>query len=109
QARLRQADAAGRHRVSALVDGAHRDCEALPLLAYPVRRRHLAVGEVEDARIARADPELAVERVRRETGEPALDNEGGDALVALGSVDGGKHQEVVRGVGQTDPDLAAIE
>ena len=39
EARLREPDGAGGHRVAALVDGAHRDEEALALLADPVLER----------------------------------------------------------------------
>ena len=39
----------------------------------------------------------------------ALDDEGGDPLVAGGLVDGGEDEEVVSRVGQADPDLAAVE
>src|SRR5690606_7598525 len=42
-------------------------------------------------------------------GEAALDDEGGDALVPGGLVDGGEDQEVVGCIGQADPDLGAVE
>ena len=42
-------------------------------------------------------------------GNAALDDEGRDPLVALRAVDGGEDEEVVGGVGQADPDLAAVE
>jgi hypothetical protein len=80
ETRLRETDRAGRDGVATLVDGAHRDQEALP--SSPIRfspARH--VVEVDQAGVARTDPELAVERAGRQARHPALDHEGGDALV----------------------------
>ena len=109
QARLRQPHRAGGHGVAPLVDRAHGDRETLALLADPVGHRHLAVREGEDAGVAGPHPELAVQRIGREAGEAALDDERGDSLVAEAPVNRGEDQEGVGGIGQADPDLAAVE
>ncbi len=50
-----------------------------------------------------------MQRVAAEARERALDDEGGDALVPGALVDGGEDEEVVRRIGQRDPDLRAVE
>ena len=59
-----------------------RDLVALADLAEDVRRGHAAVLEDELARAARADAELVLLLADRESGDPALDEERGDAAVA---------------------------
>ena len=69
----------------------------------------MALREIEDPGVAGAHAELAMEGLGGEAGEPALDDERRDALMPHGLVDGREHQEVVRGVCEADPDLAAVE
>ena len=64
EARLGEPDGAGGDGEPALVDRAHRDQEALALLADPVLDRHAHVVEVDQAGVAGPDAELAVERAR---------------------------------------------
>ena len=106
---LGEADRAGRDGEPALVDGAHRDEEALALLADPVLDGHRHVVEVDEPRVAGPDAELAVEGAGRQTRHPALEHERGHALVLPGPVDRREDQEVVGEVGQGDPDLLAVE
>ena len=78
EARLGEADGARGNRVPPLVDGAHRDQEALALLADPVLDRDADVLEVDEAGVAGADPQLAVERPGGQPGHAPLHDERGD-------------------------------
>src|SRR6478609_99396 len=109
ETRLGKADRTSRDREPTLVDRAHRDRKTLALLADPVLDRDRHVVEIDQPRIARPDPELAVERAGRQPGHPALEHEGGHALVLLAPVDRGEDQEMVGDVRQRDPDLLAVE
>ena len=100
EAGLGEPDGAGRDGEPALVDGAHRDEEALALLADPVLLGHEHVVEVDQPGVAGPDAELAVERAGRQARHPALEQERGHALVLLRAVDRGEDEEVVGDVGQ---------
>ena len=55
QARLGETHRSRGHRVSTLVDGAHRDGEALALLADPMLERHPHPVERDGPGVARMD------------------------------------------------------
>src|SRR6266540_2833025 len=109
QGGLAETDGPRRNGVAALVDRAHRDEEALALLAHAILQRHLAVVEVDDAGVAGSNAELAVQRRRGEAAEPPLDDEGRDGPMTLRPVQRGEDEEVVGDVRQADPDLLAVE
>src|SRR5664280_2926664 len=92
-----------------LVDGAHRDEESLALLADPVLDRHDHVVEGDEPGVPGPDPQLAVERPGRQAGHPPLQHEGGHPSVLPAPVNCREEQEVIREIGQADPDLRAVE
>src|SRR5262245_29381430 len=102
-----------RHRVAAVLEGEHRDLEALPLRPHPVLRGNLDVLEGEAAGVAGEDPPLLLHRVRAEALEGALHDEGGEpavvALLLLLLVGPRDDEEVVGDVGEADPDLLPVE
>src|SRR5205085_5085215 len=91
------------HGVAPLLQGEHRDLEALALLADHVLGGHADLLQGEVAGVARAYAHLAVNRPRREPLHPALDDEAGHAcVVALPSlllVRPAEEEEVVGHVG----------
>jgi len=109
EAGLGQTHGAGGDRETALVDGAHRDDETLAFLTDPVLDRDRHVVEVDDARVAGPDAQLAVEGPGRQAVHSPLEHEGRDALVLLRPIDRCEDEEVVGQVGEADPDLLAIE
>ena len=81
QARLRQPDRPGCDREATLVDGAHGDTEALPLLADAILDRDPNIVHVDAPGIARMDAHLAVDGLGREALHATFQHERRDALV----------------------------
>ena len=106
---LGEADGAGSDGEPPLIDGAHRDQEALAFLADAVLLGDPDVIEVDEPGVAGADAELAVERAGGKPVHAPFDDERGHALVPLLAVDRGEDQEVVGEVRQADPDLLPVE
>src|SRR6185503_5342670 len=86
---LGEADRSRGDGVPALVDRAHRDEEAVALLADPMLLRDHHVVEVDQAGIAGPDAELAVQSPGREALHATFHEERRHALVLLRAVDRG--------------------
>ena len=94
---------------TAAVQGLHSDLEALAFLAQQVLLGHDAILKDQVAGGAAADTHLLLVLTGGETGEALLNDEGGDAVVALGLVGHGEHHESIGHVAVGDEALAAIE
>ena len=92
-----------------LVEGLHRELEAFALGCEQVLLGHHHVLEVHDAGIAGALAQLVLVLVDLEPGRVAVDDEGRDALVALGRVAGGEDHEEAGEAGVGDPGLLPVE
>src|SRR5690606_17562220 len=84
---LRDTDHLGTNADAALVERLDRDLVALSHRTQHIGRRHPAVLEDQLDRAGGADAELLLTLADAETGEVALDDESGDALVALRRID----------------------
>ena len=94
---------------AAFVEGFDGDLVAFADLAEDVGGGDAAVVEEELAGGGGADAELVFFLADGETGGVALDEEGRDAFVAGGGVDGGEDDEEAGFGGVGDPELAAVE
>src|SRR5262249_2015754 len=101
-----------RHRADhgpRVIQGQHRNPEALTLLPETVLHGDFAVLEVEGDRRGRADPHLALLLSDGEARELRLDEEGGDPLGPFGPVDGGEQGDDARVRAVGAPELGAVE
>src|SRR5262249_8219433 len=87
-------------------EGVH---EAATLLAEEGLRGHAAVLEDELGGVGRAYAELVLLLARAEALRPALDDEGGDALLALALVRHGHHHRGVGDAAVRDEGLRAVQ
>src|SRR5881296_2409186 len=106
---LRRADGARGHGVAARVERGHRDLESLADLAEPCAVGHAHVIEDELARVRRAKTELPVDRLRSVRTLLAVDEERGDALVALARVGVREDKRELRHRPVGDPRLPSVE
>ena len=106
-----QAAGAGGHGQASLVQGEHRDLEALPFTPHQVLDGHFNLVHLEEPRVAGQDAPLLGQRAAGEALEGSLDDEGADArriaLPLLVEVRPCEDQEVIRHVGERDPHLLA--
>ena len=91
------------------VEGLDGDLVALADFAEDVGGGDAAVVEEKFAGGRGADAELVFLLADRKAGRIALDEEGGDALVAGAGIDGGEDDEEAGFGGVGDPELAAVE
>src|SRR5262249_25959529 len=99
----------GRDADPSAVEASHRDPEALPLLAEPIRRGHPAMLEEELRGIRCADAEFVLGLDHGEACGAALDQKRTDAPMALGAVRLSKDQRDVGLAAIGDEDLAPVE
>src|SRR6266850_2272690 len=91
------------------VDRRHRDLESLAFLAHPAARRNSAVVEQELRGVGGADSELVLGLAHREPRRALLDDERGDAPMALRAIGLAEHERE-RGLAPgRDEALAAVE
>ena len=99
----------GSNADTAAVEGLHSDLEALAFLTEQVLLGNNAILENEVAGGAAADTHLLLVLAGGEAGEGALDDEGGNAVVALALVGHGEDDEGGGNVAVGDEALAAVE
>ena len=99
----------GSNADTAAVEGLHSDLEALAFLTEQVLLGNDAILENEVAGGAAADTHLLLVLAGGEAGEGALDDEGGNAVVALALVGHGEDDEGGGNVAVGDEALAAVE
>ena len=106
---LGKAESLGGDTDTAAVEGLHSDLEAFAFLAEQVLLGNDAVFEDEVAGRAASDTHLLLVLTGGEAGEVLLNDEGGDAVVALALVGHGEHDESGGNVTVGDEALAAVE
>src|SRR5581483_308501 len=106
---LRHADHLRADADPSLVQRLDGDAVALAHWAEYVGAGHRNAVENQLARARCADTELVLLPTHTEAREPALDDKGGDAFVALRRIHRGKHDEHLSLGGVRDPELAAGE
>jgi len=94
---------------ASVVQAAHRNLKAFPLLTQPVTGRHAHVLHVDPAGIAGPDAHFAFKRAGGEALPAALQDERGDAARALVRLRFGENEEPVGHVRQRNPHLLAGE
>ena len=104
---LGKAESLGGDTDTAAVEGLHSDLEAFAFLAEQVLLGNDAVFEDEVAGRAASDTHLLLVLTGGEAGEVLLNDEGGDAVVALALVGHGEHDESGGNVTVGDEALAA--
>src|SRR6266540_410976 len=92
-----------------VVEDAHRDLEAVSLLAEQVRGWDAAVVEEDLAGRRALDAHLRLDAADLEAGRVCFENEGGDTGVAAFRIGLREHGVHVRDAGVRDEALAAVE
>src|SRR5664280_255452 len=104
-----QAHGPRRDRRTRVVEGAHRDLEAVAFLAKEVLRRDLHVLERDPPRVAGALPEVLLLLPDGDAGRLSRDDEARHSPVLGGRVRVGEKEVPVRDAGIRDPHLLAVD